>query len=218
MRNLVVFIFSFVVVWLRILKPGGARAIAAENIALRKQVIILTRHKKRSPNLSTLDRIFFGLLSSMISAKRLSRIAIALKPATLLKFHQALIKRKYRLLFSNKSKKKPGRKGPEQAVIDAIVEMKQRNPRYGYRRIAMQISIAFGIEIDKDVVCRVLNKHYKNNPTNNGPSWLTFIGHMKDSLWSVTYLESSHKLEDTLGDGGHGSVYSENYRVFCSCW
>jgi len=41
MWNLVVFIFSFAVVWLRILKPGGARAIAAENIALRKQLITL---------------------------------------------------------------------------------------------------------------------------------------------------------------------------------
>ena len=130
----------------------------------------------------------------MINAKRLSRIAIALKPATLLKFHKALVKRKYHLLFSNKSPRKPGPKGPCQAIIDAIVEMKRRNPSYGQRRIAMQISIAFGVEIDKDVVRRVLNKHYKNNPNDNGPSWLTFIGHMKDSLWSVDMFccESIH--------------------------
>ena len=63
--------------------------------------------------------------------------------------------------------------------------MKKRNPRYGHRRIAMQISNAFGIEIDKDVVRRVLDKHYKNRPNGDGPSWLTFIGHVKDSLWSV---------------------------------
>ncbi len=184
MWNLFVFIFSFVFVRLRILRPGGARAIAAENIALRKQLIALSRHRKRSPELSVLDRILFGVLTSMISAKRLSRIAIALKPATLLKFHKALVKRKYHLLFSNKSPRKPGRKGPCQSIIDAIVEMKRRNSSYGQRRIAMQISIAFGVEIDKDVVRRVLNKHYKNNPNDNGPSWLTFIGHMKDSLWT----------------------------------
>ena len=36
-------------------------------------------------------------------------------------------------------------------------------------------------------VGRILRKHYdKNNPNQgNGPSWLSFIGHMKDSLWSV---------------------------------
>ena len=194
MWDLFVFIFSFVFVWLRILRPGGARTIAAENIALRKQLLALSRHRKRSPKLSVLDRLLFGILTSMISAKRLSRIAIALKPATLLKFHKALVKRKYHLLFSNKSPRKPGPKGPCQAIIDAIVEMKRRNPSYGQRRIAMQISIAFGVEIDKDVVRRVLNKHYKNNPNDNGPSWLTFIGHMKDSLWSVDMFccESIH--------------------------
>ena len=49
----------------------------------------------------------------------------------------------------------------------------------------MQIANAFGVTIDKDVVRRVLRKHYKNRPKDDGPSWLTFIGHMKDSLWSV---------------------------------
>ena len=41
------------------------------------------------------------------------------------------------------------------------------------------------MEIDKDVVRRVLAKHYRPEPGAGGPSWLTFIGHMKDSLWSV---------------------------------
>jgi transposase InsO family protein len=45
--------------------------------------------------------------------------------------------------------------------------------------------MAFGIEVDKDVVRRVLAKHYRPSPHGNGPSWLTVIGHMKDSLWSV---------------------------------
>jgi putative transposase len=32
----------------------------------------------------------------------------------------------------------------------------------------------------------VLAKHYRpGNSGTNGPSWLTFIGHVKDSLWSV---------------------------------
>ncbi len=37
--------------------------------------------------------------------------------------------------------------------------MKRRNPRFGYMRIAQQISHAFGVEIDKDVVRRVLARH-----------------------------------------------------------
>jgi len=178
-------IFSFIRVWLSVLRPGGARAVAAENIALRQQLIVLSRHQKRVPKLSRFDRVVLGVLTEMISTKRLHRIAIALKPATLLKWHQALVQRKYRLLFSRKIPRKPGPKGPDQAIIDAVVEMKKRNPRYGYRRIAMQISNAFGVDIDKDVVRRLLAKRYKKTPKDSGPSWLTFIGHMKDSLWSV---------------------------------
>jgi putative transposase len=50
---------------------------------------------------------------------------------------------------------------------------------------AQQINMAFGVDIDKDVVRRVLAKYYHLKSGGNGPSWLTFIGHMKDSLWSV---------------------------------
>jgi transposase InsO family protein len=63
--------------------------------------------------------------------------------------------------------------------------MKRRNPRYGCPRIAQQINLAFGLELDKDTVRRVLATHYKPIPGNRGPSWLTTIGHAKDSLWSV---------------------------------
>jgi transposase InsO family protein len=63
--------------------------------------------------------------------------------------------------------------------------MKRRNPRYGCPRIAQQINLAFVLELDKDVVRRVLATHYKPDPNNRGSSWLTTIGHTKDSLWSV---------------------------------
>ena len=94
-------------------------------------------------------------------------------------------KRKYRLLYSPGGGKRPGPKGPSKEVINAIVEMKQRNPRYGCPRIAQQINVAFGLRLDKDTVRRLLAVHYKPDPGNGGPSWLTTIGHAKDSLWSV---------------------------------
>jgi putative transposase len=194
MMKLIAFISTYIITWLRLLPSGGVRAIAAENIMLRQQLIALSRNHKRAPRLTFFDKIIFGILTSMMSLKRLQRIAVIIKPATLLKFHKALVNRKYSLLFSNKSGKKPGPKGPEQSIIDLILEMKQRNPSYGYRRIAMQISNSFGVPIAKDIVRRVLSTHYKNNPEDTGPSWLTFIGHMKDSLWSIDLFrcESIH--------------------------
>lgn len=95
---------------------------------------------------------------------------------------------------------RPGPKGPSKEVIDAIVAMKQRNPRYGCPRIAQQINVAFGLHIDKDIVRRILAQHYRPVPRDNGPSWLTTLGHAKDSLWSMdlfrceSILLKSHRM------------------------
>ncbi len=122
-----------------------------------------------------------------MSPRRISKLGTLIKPATLFKFHRALGDRKYRLLFSSSPpRRKPGPKGPSAELVAAIVEMKRRNPRFGCVRIARQASHVFGIATDKDVVRRVLAKHYPPGDTgSNGPSWLTFIAQTKDSLWSV---------------------------------
>jgi putative transposase len=93
--------------------------------------------------------------------------------------------RKYRLLFSPKRRGKPGPKGPGKDLIEAVVQMKQRNAAWGCPRIAQQIALAFGIEINKDMVRRILAAHYRPDPNRTGPSWLTFLSHAKDSLWSI---------------------------------
>jgi putative transposase len=125
----------------------------------------------------------------MRPARRI-RSAIVLKPSTLLNPHQALEKRKYRLLFSAKRRRKPGPKGPGKELIDAVVATKLRNPCWGCPRIAQQVALAFGLSIDKDMVRRILSTHYRPKPDSGGPSWLTFLGHLKDSLCSIDLFRS----------------------------
>ena len=56
------------------------------------------------------------------------------------------------------------------------------------------------MDIDKDLVRRVLAKHYRPVPGDGGPSWLTLLGHTKDSLWSMdlfrceSILLKSHRV------------------------
>ena len=45
--------------------------------------------------------------------------------------------------------------------------------------------MAFGISLNKDVVRRILAVRYRPVPDSAGPSWLTVLGHAKDSLWSL---------------------------------
>jgi transposase InsO family protein len=185
MRDLAMLAIHLIATVAKLLLPGGARSILSESLLLKHQLLIMNRSRARAPNLRPIDRIIASLCAGLMRPGRLLRSAIVLKPSTLMTFHRALVNRKYRLLFGPRQRRKPGPKGPSPELIAAIVEMKRRNPRFGCRRIAQQIAFVFGVEIDKDVVRRVLAKHSRSAGGSGGPSWLTFLGHAKDSLWSV---------------------------------
>jgi hypothetical protein len=51
--------------------------------------------------------------------------------------------------------RRPGPKGPGKELIEAFVEVKRRNPSWGCPRIVHPIALAFGIDIDKDMVRRI---------------------------------------------------------------
>ncbi len=185
MRDLVTLLVHLIATLARLIGPGGVRSVVAESILVKHQLVVLNRSRKRAPHLRASDRLVAGLCAFLIRPARLVRSAVVLKPSTLLHFHKALKNRKYRRLFSPTGRRKPGPKGPSQELIDAVIQMKRRNPTWGCPRIAQQIALAFGVEVDKDVVRRILAVHFRPVRESGGPSWLTFLGHMKDSLWSV---------------------------------
>ena len=187
MRDLLLLAVHLFVTLAKLARPGGVRSVIAESLLLKHQLIVSGRSRRRAPPLTTVDRFVFGLIALFVRPRRVAKLAAILKPTTLLRFHRALVDRKYRRLFSSAgTRRKPGPKGPTEEIIAAILEIKLRNPRFGNQRIAQQISHAFGVQIDKDVVRRILAQHRGNgHPGQSGPSWLTFIAQAKDSLWSV---------------------------------
>ena len=197
MRDLAVLFVHLLATVARLAGPGGARAVVAESMLVKQQLLILNRSRKRAPSLRLADRIVAGVCALLMRPGRLIRSAIVLKPSTLLRLHRALTTRKYRLLFSSQSPKKPGPKGPTQEVLAAVVDMKQRNPTWGSPRIAEQIAVAFGIPINKDVVRRILAARYRPAPDAAGPSWLTALGHAKDSLWSLDLFRCESAILQT---------------------
>src|SRR3954454_23204233 len=186
MKDLLLTLLHLAVLIAKLCGPGGMRAVIAENLLLKQQLIVLRRGRRRAPRLTLSNPLLCGFGALFLSLGRIRKVAIAFRPSTVLAFHQALVRRKYRRLFSSTPcPKKPGPKGPDKALIQAIVELKSRNPRFGCPRIARIICQTFGIDVDKNVVYRVLAKHCRPAPSGSGPSWLSFIGHTTDSLWSV---------------------------------
>jgi hypothetical protein len=198
-RDLAVLFLHLLVTVTRLAGPGGARSVVAESVLIKHQLLIFNRSRKRSPNLRTSDRVVAGLCALFMRPGRLIRSAIVIKPSTVLRLHRALIQRKYRRLFSSKRPTRPGPKGPSQDVIAAVIDMKQRNPSWGCPRIAHQITLAFGIPINKDVVRRILAVRYQPTPDPAGPSWLTVLGHAKDSLWSLDLFRCESAALRTIG-------------------
>jgi putative transposase len=190
MRELFILIAHLLVTLAKLARPGGLGAVAAESLAVKHQLLIMKRAQRRAPNLTSWDRLVLGVCALLVSPRRLSKMAVILKPSTLLCFHHALVKRKHRLLYSPRKRRRPGPKGPSKELIGVVIEMKRRNPRFGCRKIAEQVSRAFAVEINKDIVRRILIQHYRPVPGGDGPSWLTIIGHAKDSLWSVYFFRS----------------------------
>ena len=150
MRDLAVLLFHLIVTLVRLFGPGGLRSVVAETLLVKHQLLILNRSRERAPNLRPIDRVIAGVCAGLMGS------AIVLKPSTIMAFHRALVTRKYQLLFTPRRRGRPGPKGPTPELIAAIVQMKRRNPRFGYQRTAQQLSFIFDLDIDKDVVRRAL--------------------------------------------------------------
>jgi len=186
MRDILLTLLHLAVTTAKLCGPGGVRAVIAENLVLKQQLVVLRRGRRRAPRLTLSGRLLCGCGSLFLSPGRIQRSPSPSGPRPSSHFTRPWCVANTGGLFSSTPwLRKPGPKGPDEALIQAIVELKSRNPRFGCPRIARIISQTFGIDIDKNVVYRVLAKHYRPAPGGAGPSWLSFIGHTTDSLWSV---------------------------------
>jgi hypothetical protein len=69
----------------KLVRPGGVRVVVAESLLIKQQLLISSRARRRAPNLNSFDRFVLGL-----GASRIPKLAVILKPRTLLRFHEAL--------------------------------------------------------------------------------------------------------------------------------
>ena len=176
MRDVAILLIHLLVVIFRVARPGGIRSVIAESVLVKHQLMILNRSRKRAPNLRVLDRIITGLCSLLMRPTRVNRSAMVLRPSTVFSSAPCSRQKKISTAVFAKAQRQTGPRGPQKELVDAIVKMKRRNPTWGCPRIAQQITLAFGIEINKDVVRRILSAHYRPDSHSGGPSWLTFIG------------------------------------------
>jgi uncharacterized protein (DUF1330 family) len=110
MKEVFYLLFHLLTALAKLIRPGGSRAVIAENLLLKQQLIIHSRSRQRAPNLTSRDRALLGFWTLLMNPRRIARSAIIIKPSTLLRFHTSLRKRKYRQLYSPRGGRKPAPK------------------------------------------------------------------------------------------------------------
>ena len=117
MRDVVLLAVNLMVTLVKLTRPGGVRSVIAESLLLKQQLIVCGRTRRRVPPLTTLYRFLLGLTTMLVHPRRVDKLAAILTPATLFRFHKALVDRKYRRLFSSAAtRRKLGPKGPTGGV------------------------------------------------------------------------------------------------------
>jgi hypothetical protein len=82
-RDLAVLLLHLLATVARLAGPGGARAVVAESVLVKHQLLIANRSRRRSPTLRPADRVVASLCAVFIRPSRLIRSAIVVKPSTL---------------------------------------------------------------------------------------------------------------------------------------
>jgi transposase InsO family protein len=152
-------------------------ALQAENLALRHQIIVLQRGRKRLP-LDSGNRLLWVWLSRLWADWR-SALAIV-NPETVISWHR----KGFRLYWAWKSRRvQIGRWEIPQEIRDLIRRMSQANPLWGAPRIHGEL-LKLGIALSQATVAKYMVRQRK--PPSQ--SWRTFLNNHVRDLVAVDFF------------------------------
>ena len=67
MKNLLLMLAHLLATLAKLLGPGGAKAIVADSLLMKQQLLIINRSRRRAPNLTATDRMLLGFWSLFLS-------------------------------------------------------------------------------------------------------------------------------------------------------
>jgi len=160
------------------------RALAAENLFLRKQLTFYVERKIRPRQATDATRLVLALLSNWFPWRE---ALVIVKPETLLGWHR----RGFRLFWKWKSKRR-GRPRISKDVQALIQQMAANNPTWGQERIAAELLVKLGLRFSPRTIRRYMG-------TGTGPKlrlpsqrWQTFVrNHAKTMVASDFFVAAT---------------------------
>lgn len=149
-----------------------------EILALRHQLAILQRTKKRRVPLRAVDRLLWVAVYRLWPEWR--KALVLVKPDTVIGWHR----KGFRFYWRWKSRRgQTGRPGTSQEIRTLIREMSSRNVLWGAPRLHGEL-LKLGIEVSQATVAKYMVKHRK--PPSQ--AWRTFLENHVNQLVSVDFF------------------------------
>jgi putative transposase len=166
-------VFSFLYIAVRALLGAlvrSRRGLSAKDIellVLRHELEILRRQVVR-PRLGLVDRAL--LAAAACHLPRSSRAMLLVTPRTLLRWHQAMVRRKWRQPVG-----RVGRPPLAAEIRELVLRLARENPRWGHRRICGELA-KLGFSVSPTSIRRLLARAgLEPAPRRSGPSWREFL-------------------------------------------
>jgi putative transposase len=138
-----------------------------ELLVLRHELAILCRQVVR-PKLRMTDRALLAAAAIHLTPPR--RTLMLVTPRTLLRWHQALVRRKRRQPAS-----RVGRPPPSPEIRALVLRLARENPRWGHRRLCGELN-KLGFRVSATSIRRLLSRAgLEPAPRQGGPSWREFL-------------------------------------------
>src|SRR2546430_406801 len=174
------------VLQLIILVARGEHASAVEVLVLRHQVAVLRRQVRRL-DLEPADRVVLAGLSRLLPRVRWA--AFFVTPATLLRWHRALIARRWTY-----PRRGPGRPSVTAELRELVLRLARDNPTWGCRRIQGELA-SLGYRLAPSTIWAILTKAGAGPaPRRAGPTWTEFLTAQAKGILACDFLHV-----DTIG-------------------
>ena len=159
-----------------ILVSSGHKQVALENVALRHQLAVFTREKKR-PRLRDQDRLIWIALKNIWKDWRAALVFV--QPETVIGWQCKRFKRYWRRLSQSRG---PGRPRVYLEIRQLVKTMAAANPIWGAPRIHGEL-LKLGFEVSERTVSRLMSKNSKPTQT-----WMTFLRNHVGQLVAIDFF------------------------------
>jgi transposase InsO family protein len=180
--RLVFILFALAHDALRFLLLGtrSGSALKAENIFLRKQLVLYLEREVKPRRATDAIRLCMILLSRLFAWQT---ALVNVKPETFLGWHR----RGFRLLWRWKSRPRGRPRLPEE-VQKLIRRMARENPTWGEERIAAELLLKLGIQLSARTVRRYMPS--ETGPGKRVPSqrWMTFVRNHAQAILACDFF------------------------------